>query len=107
MVTLGWAGGRGGTGDAILSRPSHRGEVVFTLSLSNFSWSPSSALMSMLKLLLAELMLSRSTSGWGWVSVSLMSLFNISRHFFRISCKCGIKISRYLKHSATQYNTLG
>ena len=41
--------------------------------------------MSTLQRLLAELRLSRSTSGWGWVSVSEISLFNISRHLLRIS----------------------
>ena len=82
----------GGSGEAILSRPSCTGEGVWppvltlTQSLSNFSWFSASALMSMLNsLLAAELRLARSISGWGWVSVSLMSLFSISRHFFRMS----------------------
>ena len=78
-----------GRGEAILSSPSCTGEGVWpvlTQSLSNFSWFSASALMSILhSLLAAELRLARSMSGWGWVSVSLMSLFSISRHFFRIS----------------------
>ena len=81
----------GGRGEAIFSRPSCTGDGVWpgltlTQSLSNFSWFSASALMSMLNsLLAAELRLARSMSGWGWVSVSLMSLFSISRHFFRMS----------------------
>jgi len=66
------------TGLAIFSRPSQAGD---RLSVSS---SPGSHLMSTLTWLLAELPL--SMSGWGWVSVSDISLFSISRHLLRISC---------------------